>query len=170
MGVNLEVIAGGIGGLGLFLLGMTMMTDGLRVAAGPTLERILGAATRTRWHGLGSGVLVTAVVQSSTAVTVATIGFVNAGLLTLAPALWVLFGANVGTTMTGWIVALVGLKFKIETLALPLIGVGVLLRLSGGGTRRRCCRVCSAGCRASGASPRAKGRCPCCCRSARAWR
>lgn len=124
------------GGLGLFLLGMSMMTDGLKLAAGPALERILTWATRTRWHALGSGVMVTALVQSSSAVTVAAIGFVNAGLLSLAPALWVLFGANVGTTMTGWIVALVGLKFKIEALALPLIGVGVVLRLTGEGHRR----------------------------------
>ena len=124
------------GGIGLFLLGMTMMTDGLRMAAGPALERILVSATRTRWHGLGSGMLVTSLVQSSSAVTVATIGFVNAGLLALGPALWVLFGANVGTTMTGWIVALVGLKFKIDLLAMPLVGVGVMLHLSGAGKRR----------------------------------
>jgi phosphate:Na+ symporter len=124
------------GGVGLFLLGMTMMTDGLKLAAGPALERILASATRTRWQALGSGMLVTALVQSSSAITVATIGFVNAGLLSLGSALWVLFGANVGTTMTGWIVALVGLKFKIEALALPLIGVGVLLRLTGAGQRR----------------------------------
>jgi len=125
-----------VGGLGLFLLGMSLMTDGLKLAAGPALHRILAGATRTRWHALGSGVLVTAMVQSSSAVTVAAIGFVNAGLLGLAPALWVLFGANVGTTMTGWIVAMVGLKFKIEALALPLVGAGVLLRLTGEGQRR----------------------------------
>jgi len=129
----LAILAGGVG---LFLLGMTMMTEGLRLAAGPALERILRAATRTRWHGLGSGVLVTAVVQSSSAVTVASIGFVNAGLLSLGGALWVLFGANVGTTMTGWIVALVGLKFKVEALAMPLVGLGVALHLSGAGKRR----------------------------------
>ncbi|MCB1982800.1 MAG: Na/Pi symporter, partial [Rhodoferax sp.] len=123
------------GGLGLFLLGMTMMTDGLKLAAGPALERVLTRATRTRWHALTSGALMTAVVQSSSAVTVAAIGFVNAGLMTLAPALWVLFGANVGTTMTGWIVALVGLKFKIEALALPLVGLGAVLRLTGSGRR-----------------------------------
>jgi phosphate:Na+ symporter len=75
------------GGVGLFLLGMSMMTDGLELAAGPALERILIAATRTRWHALGSGILVTAVVQASGAVTVAAIGFVDAGLLGLAPAL-----------------------------------------------------------------------------------
>ena len=134
--MNLNAIASFLGGLGLFLLGMNLMTDGLKRAAGPALHRILSGATRTRWHALGSGVLVTAMVQSSSAVTVAAIGFVNAGLLSLAPALWVLFGANVGTTMTGWIVALVGLKFKVEALALPLVGVGVLLRLTGEGQRR----------------------------------
>lgn len=99
------------------------------------MQNILLAATRTRWHALGSGILVTTLVQASGAVTVATIGFINAGLLGLAPALWVLFGANVGSTMTGWLVAAVGLKFKIEALALPLVGGGMLLRLTGAGRR-----------------------------------
>lgn len=125
-----------VGGLGLFLLGMAMMTDGLKLAAGPALHNILSKATRTRWHALGSGALVTAMVQSSTAVGVAAIGFVNAGLLGLAPAVWVVFGANVGTTMTTWIVALVGLKFKVEVLALPLMGLGALMRLGGEHQRR----------------------------------
>jgi len=125
-----------LGGIGLFLLGMWLMTDGLKMAAGPALQNILIHSTKTRIRGLASGVLVTALVQSSSAVTVATIGFVNAGLLTLGQSMWVLFGANVGTTMTGWLVALVGLKFKIEILALPLIGVGMALRLSGEGKRR----------------------------------
>lgn len=130
-------LAGGLaGGVGLFLLGMGLMTDGLKLAAGPALERILANSTRTRLRGLASGILVTALVQSSSAVTVAAIGFVNAGLLNLSQALWVLFGANVGTTMTGWLVALVGLQFKIEALALPMIGHGMLLRLSGEQSRR----------------------------------
>jgi len=120
-----------LGGLGVFLLGMAMMTDGLKLAAGPALQRILAHATRTRWHALGSGAMLTALVQSSHVVGVAAIGFVNAGLLTLAPAVWVVFGANIGTTMTSWIVALIGLKIKVEALALPLIGVGALLRLTG---------------------------------------
>ncbi len=124
------------GGLGLFLLGMAMMTDGLRLAAGPALEHILARATRSRTRALASGMLVTALVQSSSAVTVAAIGFVNAGLLALPAALWVLFGANVGTTMTGWIVVTIGLRFKVEALALPLIGLGMLLRLTGPGQRR----------------------------------
>lgn len=133
------------GGLGLFLLGMSLMTDGLKLAAGPALHRILSGATRTRWHALGSGVMVTALVQSSSAVTVATIGFVNAGLLALGPALWVLFGANVGTTMTGWIIALVGLKFKVEALAMPLVGLGALLRLTGEGRRVAAVGIAMAG-------------------------
>ncbi|MCW5644717.1 MAG: Na/Pi cotransporter family protein [Rhodoferax sp.] len=132
---HLALIGPLVGGLGLFLLGMGMMTDGLKLAAGPALQSILAAATHTRWHALGSGILVTALVQASGAVTVATIGFINAGLLSLAPALWVLFGANVGSTMTGWLVAAVGLKFKIEALALPLVGLGAVLRLTGAGRR-----------------------------------
>jgi phosphate:Na+ symporter len=133
---NLALIGGLAGGVGLFLLGMGLMTDGLKLAAGPSLERILAHSTKTRVRGLASGALVTVLVQSSSAVTVATIGFVNAGLLSLGQALWVLFGANVGTTMTGWLVALVGMKFKIELFALPLIGVGMLLRLTGADSRR----------------------------------
>ena len=133
--IGLQTLGTMAGGLGLFLLGMGLMTDGLKLAAGPALHRILVGATRTRGHALGSGLLVTALVQSSSAVTVATIGFVNAGLLALGPALWVLFGANVGTTMTGWIVALVGLKFKVEALAMPLAGLGALLKLTGEGRR-----------------------------------
>src|SRR5574343_960475 len=112
--MNLLPLIGGLGGgVGLFLLGMGLMTDGLRLAAGPALERILARSTRTRLRGLASGALVTIAVQSSSAVTVAAIGFVNAGLLSLGQALWVLFGANVGTTMTGWLVALGGIIFQM---------------------------------------------------------
>ena len=131
-----SAIGGLLGGIGLFLLGMSLMTDGLKLAAGPALGRILTYSTKTRMRGLASGALLTALVQSSSAVTVAAIGFVNAGLLTLGQSLWVLFGSNVGTTMTGWLVALVGLKFKIDLLALPLIGIGMALRLSGEHSRR----------------------------------
>lgn len=130
------VLGGLLGGIGLFLLGMSLMTDGLKLAAGPALGRILTYSTKTRIRGLASGALLTAMVQSSSAVTVAAIGFVNAGLLTLGQSLWVLFGSNVGTTMTGWLVALVGLKFKIDLLALPLIGIGMALRLTGEHSRR----------------------------------
>lgn len=118
-----------LGGLGLFLLAVNMITDGLKLAAGDTLRDILGRYTSTSLRGVASGMLVTAVVQSSSAVTVATIGFVNAGLLTLSQSLGVIYGANVGTTMTGWLVAAVGFGFKLEAFALPLVGIGMLGRL-----------------------------------------
>ncbi len=125
-----------IGGIGLFLLGMKLMTDGLKLAAGPALRHILGQWTRTPMRGLFSGVLITSLVQSSSAVTVATIGFVNAGLLTLAQSVGVIYGSNIGTTMTGWLVALVGFKVDVKALALPLVGIGAVLQLTGANTRR----------------------------------
>lgn len=125
-----------LGGLGLFLVGMWLMTDGLKLAAGNTLRDILSIWTNTRVRALGAGFMITGLVQSSSAVTVATIGFANAGLLTLERAIWVIFGSNVGTTMTGWIVAMVGFKLNMEYFALPLIGIGMLIRLSGIKTRR----------------------------------
>lgn len=125
-----------IGGLGLLLIGMSLMTDGLKLAAGNSLRDLLALWTNSRPRGLFAGFLITGLVQSSSAVTVATIGFANAGMLTLEQSLWVIFGSNVGTTMTAWIVALIGFKLNIEALALPLIGVGALLRLTGGKSRR----------------------------------
>lgn len=125
-----------LGGLGLFLVGMWLMTDGLKLAAGHTLRDILSSWTNSRIRALASGFMITGLVQSSSAVTVATIGFANAGLLNLEQAIWVIFGSNVGTTMTGWIVALLGFKLDIEYLALPLIGIGMLTRLTGINTRR----------------------------------
>lgn len=125
-----------LGGVGLFLLGMTMLTDGLKMAAGRALERILAAWTRTRLHGLVTGVLLTALMQSSTAMTVAAIGFVNAGLLSFTSALWVVFGSNLGSSVTGWLVAAIGFNFQIDAFALPCIGLGMALKLTGAGTRR----------------------------------
>jgi phosphate:Na+ symporter len=135
--LQVAVIAGSaLGGLGLFLLAVRMITDGLKVAAGHNLRDILGRWTRTPMHGIFAGVGITALVQSSSAVTVATIGFVNAGLLTLYQALGVIYGANVGTTMTGWLVAAMGFEFKLELFALPMIGLGMGLRILGSDSRR----------------------------------
>ncbi|MEQ9490998.1 MAG: Na/Pi symporter [Alphaproteobacteria bacterium] len=134
--MDLIIIGGALGGIGLFLLGMRLMTEGLKLAAGALLRDILSEWTRTRLRGLLSGIVITGLVQSSSAVTVASIGFVNAGILTLGQAIWVVFGSNVGTTMTGWIVAIVGFNIKIEAFALPLLGVGMLLSLTGSSTRR----------------------------------
>lgn len=131
------IIAGLLGGLGLFLLGMRLMTKGLRNAAGPALRQILGSWTKTPLRGLFSGFMITALVQSSSAITVAVIGFVNAGLMNMAQSVGVIFGSNIGTTVTGWIVAAVGVSVKVKALALPLIGIGALLRLTGGETRRK---------------------------------
>jgi phosphate:Na+ symporter len=125
-----------VGGLGLFLLAVSMITDGLKQAAGHALRDILGKWTRSPGHGILTGISITAIVQSSSAVTVATIGFVNAGLMTMYQALGVVYGANIGTTMTGWLVAIVGFQINIETLALPIIGIGMLLRLTGGDSQR----------------------------------
>jgi phosphate:Na+ symporter len=134
--MNMHSIGLLLGGIGLFLLGMNLMTQGLKAAAGPTLGRILQASTQTAWRGLLSGILITALVQSSSAVTVAAIGFINAGVLGFGQSLWVIFGANVGTTMTGWLVAALGFKISIEAAALPMIGVGMALRLSSPRERR----------------------------------
>ncbi|WP_425403669.1 Na/Pi cotransporter family protein [Hwanghaeella sp.] len=125
----MEVVLSAAGGLALFLLAMGMMTDGLKVFGGESLKRLLHNWTSSILRGVMSGALITAIVQSSSAVTLATIGFVNAGALTMNQALGVIFGANVGTTMTGWIVSLVGIGFKIEPLALPILAVGVVIRL-----------------------------------------
>ncbi len=123
------------GGLGLFLLAVRMISDGVKLAAGGALRDVLGHWTYTHTRGILTGLAITAVVQSSSAVTVATIGFVNAGLLSLYQALGVIYGANIGTTMTGWLVVLIGFKINIEVFALPLIGLGMLLRLTRGTTR-----------------------------------
>lgn len=118
-----------LGGLGLFLLAIGMMTDGLRLAAGNALRRLLSEWSRTPLRGIFSGFLMTAIVQSSSAVTVASLGFVNAGLISMRQALGIIYGANVGTTMTGWLVALIGFKLNIPAVALPMIGVGMLMKL-----------------------------------------
>jgi phosphate:Na+ symporter len=130
-----QLISTFAGGIGLFLLGMWLMTEGLRLGAGGALRQVLERWTHSPARGLASGIGLTAIVQSSSAVTVATVGFVNAGLLTLAEAVWVIYGANVGTTMTGWIVAATGVEVKLDVYALPLVALGMFMRLRGAGTR-----------------------------------
>ncbi|MFA7383856.1 MAG: Na/Pi symporter [Desulfurivibrionaceae bacterium] len=133
--MNLSSLGNFIGGIGLFLLGMQLMTEGLKIAAGNTLRAILERSTSTPLRGILSGVLITSLVQSSSAVTVATIGFVNAGLMDLFQAITIIYGSNIGTTMTGWLVSLVGVQFDIRIFALPIIGFGMLLRISKGRSR-----------------------------------
>jgi phosphate:Na+ symporter len=123
------VIAATLGGIGIFLIGMILLTDGLKAAAGGTLKNVLQRFARGPVSSLVSGAGVTALVQSSSATTLTTIGFVSAGLLTFPQAVGVILGANVGTTSTGWIVSLLGLKVSVGVVALPLVGAGALTRL-----------------------------------------
>ena len=120
-----------LGGLGLFLLGMSVMTEGLRALAGDRLRQLLARSAGRPWRGVVTGALTTATLQSSSVTTVAVIGFVGAGLLTFPQALGIVLGANVGTTVTGWLVVLLGFKLKLGLIALPLVLIGVLMRLLG---------------------------------------
>lgn len=130
------VIATLLGGLGLFLVAMDMMTDGLKLASGNSLRHLLANWTKTTWRGVMSGMAMTAIVQSSSAVTVASLSFVNAGLMQMRQALGVIYGANIGTTMTAWLVAIIGFKLNIHTFALPAIGIGAFLTMAHGKGRR----------------------------------
>jgi len=118
-----------MGGLGLFLLGMTLMTDGLKSLAGGALRDLLKRFVRGPYSGIATGAGVTALVQSSSATTLTTIGFVSAGLITFPQAIGVVLGANIGSTSTGWIVSVLGLKVSLGAISPPLIFVGMLLRL-----------------------------------------
>ena len=122
-----------LGGVGLFLLGMTVMTEGLKALAGSSLRTVLGKAAATPLSGAFWGAVVTLLVQSSSATTMTTIGLVSAGLLTFPQGLGLVFGANVGTTGTGWLVALIGVRVSLSSYALPMIFVGALIRLLGRG-------------------------------------
>lgn len=119
-----------MGALGLFLFGMKLMSDALHQASSDSLERILHRLTSNRFTALFTGFLVTAIVQSSSATTVMTVGFVNAGLMTLKQALGVIMGANIGTTITGWLVSILGFKIKITAMTIPLMGIALPLFFS----------------------------------------
>jgi phosphate:Na+ symporter len=118
-----------LGSLGVFLYGMRLMSEGLRQAAGSRLQNILSYMTANRFAGVASGFAITSVVQSSSATTVMVVGFVDAALLTLRQAIGVIMGANIGTTVTAWIIALVGFKFNMSAAALPAIAVGTVMLL-----------------------------------------
>src|SRR6201989_2079550 len=122
-----------LGGVGLFLLGMTVMTDGLKALAGSGLRTVLGKAAATPLSGALWGAIVTLLVQSSSATTMTTIGLVSAGLLTFQQGLGLVFGANVGTTGTGWLIALIGVRGSLTAAALPMIFIGALIKLLSSG-------------------------------------
>lgn len=119
-----------VGALGMFLYGMNMMSTGLQKTAGNGLRRLLGTMTSNPFKGVLTGFGITAVIQSSSATTVMVVGFVSAGLLTLAQAIGVIMGANIGTTMTAWIIAIFGFKADISVLAVPLMALGFILSVN----------------------------------------
>lgn len=116
-----------LGSLGLFLYGMKIMSEGLEKFAGDRLRSILAAMTKNRVMGVLTGVLITALIQSSSATTVMVVSFVNAGLMTLAQSIGVIMGANIGTTVTAWIISIVGFKVNIAAFAIPLLAIGMPL-------------------------------------------
>jgi phosphate:Na+ symporter len=129
----LETIVSIVGGVGLFLLGMAVMTDGLKALAGTALKTVLEKAAATPLLGTFWGAVITLLVQSSSATTMTTIGLVSAGLLTFPQGLSLVFGANIGTTGTGWLVAAFGVRISLTAAALPIVFVGALMKVVGRG-------------------------------------
>ncbi len=122
-------IVGLIGSLGFLLYGMKLMSDGVQKSAGEKLQRALSVITGNRYVALLTGLIITMIIQSSGASTVMVVTFVNAGLMTLTQSVGVIFGANIGTTITAWIVSIFGFNFKISAFAIPVFGVGYFLTL-----------------------------------------
>lgn len=139
----IEVIFRLLGGIGLFLLGMALLSEGLVGFAGAALRRALLKFTGTPWKAFGSGALTTLLIQSSTATTVTLIGFVSAGLIGYSQAIGVVIGASLGTTATGWLVAGLGLKVNLGYYTLPLIGLGAFMRVLGHGRWRHLGLACA---------------------------
>lgn len=130
-----------LGGVGMFLVGMEMMTAALREAAGTNLRGWLARFTTTPLRGVVTGAAATALIQSSSATTVMTVGFVGAGLLTLQQALGVIYGANIGTTATGWLVSFLGFKLSLGTVALVVLLPASLVTLLAHGSAARAGRI-----------------------------
>ena len=125
-----------VGSLALFLFGMKTMSEGLEKFAGDRLRSILAAMTKNRVMGVLTGIIITALIQSSSATTVMVVSFVNAGLMTLAQSIGVIMGANIGTTVTAWIISAVGFKVNIAAFAIPMLAIGMPLIFSGKSNRK----------------------------------
>lgn len=119
-----------LGSLGIFLFGMKLMSEALQKVAGDKMRKILSSITSNRFKGIFTGFLITAIIQSSSATTVMIVSFVNAGLLSLIQSIGVIMGANIGTTVTAWLISLLGFKVNISLLALPIVGIGLPLIFS----------------------------------------
>ena len=125
-----------LGGLAMFLYGMALMSEGLQKSAGDRLRSFMAKMTSNSFKRVLTGTVVTCLVQSSSATTIMVVSFVNAGLLTLAQAIGVIMGANIGTTVTAWLVSWLGFKADISILAIPLMAVGFVLSCSKKNSRR----------------------------------
>jgi len=125
-----------IGALGLFLFGMKLMSESLQKVAGGKMRQILAAMTNNRLKGVLTGILVTTTIQSSSATTVMVVSFVNAGLISLVASIGIIMGANIGTTVTAWIIATLGFKVSLSFLSLPLIGISFPLFFSKNSLRK----------------------------------
>jgi len=119
-----------IGGLCLFLFGMKVLSDGIQQSAGDRMKKALNFMTGNRFAGVFTGFVITAIIQSSSATTVMVVAFVNAGLLSLTQSIGVIMGANIGTTVTAWIVSLLGFSINISSMALPAVGIGFILSVT----------------------------------------
>ena len=119
-----------IGALGFFIFGMKVMSDGIQKVAGSKMRKILSSMTSNRFFGITTGFLITALLQSSSATTVMIVSFVNAGLLSLVESIGVIMGANIGTTITAWLISILGFKVKISAIALPIIAIGFPMMFS----------------------------------------
>ncbi len=125
-----------LGSLALFLYGMKIMSEGLEKFAGERLRAILAAMTKNRVMGVFTGIFITALIQSSSATTVMVVSFVNAGLMSLVQSIGVIMGANIGTTVTAWIISAIGFKVNIAAFAIPLLAIGMPLIFSGNSKRK----------------------------------
>lgn len=117
-----------VGSLAFLLYGMKLMSDGVQKSAGKSLHKVLGFMTGNRFFAMLTGLFITMIIQSSGATTVMVVSFVNAGLMNLAQSIGVIFGANIGTTITAWIVAVFGFKFDVAALAIPIFGLGYMMK------------------------------------------
>lgn len=125
-----------LGALGLFIFGMKIMSEGIQKAAGSQMRKILRAMTSNRFKGIMTGFFITSLVQSSSATTVMVVSFVNAGLLSLLEAIGVIMGANIGTTITAWLISIIGFKVKIVAVSLPIIAFGFPMLFASKGTTK----------------------------------
>ena len=120
-----------IGSLGVFLYGMKLMSEALQKVAGAKMRHILAAMTSNRVKGVITGLLITTIIQSSSATTVMVVSFVNAGLLSLIESIGVIMGANVGTTVTAWLISILGFKISMAEVSLPMIGLYFPINVPG---------------------------------------